>query len=434
MCGSVYADAAEDLTGELKLGKTEKSAAANWYDSYPKWVMASIKQNKFPQTYLGYAQQGSKIKPAKGVFSKFEIRNANKKQFQAFLMARDGNDANGLPVYKTTKDFVWLSWKQWPVEQLVETYPVKSNKDDKAVVGFGIWIYSKKKYNEIANRVLTVVALRNKDLRPLIEAYLCEKEKWDGQEGSLIEWNVWDSKYYREHIILIPAADEEKRYKQRETAAEKELKRILADRGAYKGRAPRRQQPTKMLVFVEWDIKNYKQAYASSDYFKLEKTQALLELVMDTIKDDLELKQDNLKNIDDKYKGKTDPKDMKKRILEMESVRGIDPMDMKLLSQVANLWYEYANPADHGNGCDRLEGVKKAIPLYQELLKHYPYNTAYLMAMGRCYQAKEDSKNARGYYEKVIAIDGPRKGKTPTAEALIRNMEMKDQNRANKKK
>ncbi|MDC1142165.1 hypothetical protein OAU50_03670 [Planctomycetota bacterium] len=432
MCGSVYAEASDDLANELKLGKSEKSAAKNWYEKFPEWVMASIKKNDFPQTHLSYGLQGKKMKATKGVFNKFEVRDANKKQFQAFFMARNGNDNTGNPIYKITKSFIWLRWSEWPVEHIVETYPVKHN-DDAAVVGFGMWIYSKKKYNELANRVLTAVAKRTEALRPKIEAYLCEKEKWDDQAGSLIEWNVWDTKFQLERTILIPAAEEEKRFKARETASEKAFKDILSSRGAYKGRAPRKQSPKKMLVWIEWDIKMYKKAYASSEFFKLEKTQATLELIQDSITDDLALMTDNLKNINDKYKGKDKPKDLKNRVLELEILRKIDPLDINLLSKVANLWYKYANPADHGNGCDRVEGIKKAIPLYEELLELYPFNTAYLISMGRCYQAMEDSKNARIYYEKVIDIDGPNKGLSSNAEALIRNMEQKDQNRSKKK-
>lgn len=432
--GSLLADPSDVLTQHLKLGKSEKSAAKNWFDKYPEWVKASIKKNDFPKTHLNYALKGKKLKPSKFP-AKFEIRNANKKQFAAYLMARNGNDNNGRPVYKTTKEFVWLNWSAWPAESLVETYPVETNPNNADVVGFGMWLYSKKKFNELANRVLTVVALKNEDLRPMIEAYICEKEGWKLEENEkLKEWAIWDRKFYKERIILIPAGDEEKRFKVREKAAEAAFKQILAERGGYKGRAPRKSTPTKMLVFIEWDIKKFKQAYATSEFFKQTKIQDKLGVIMDSIKDDLELLKDNLKSIEDEFKGKDKPADQKKKVEKLAHLRMIDPMDVKMMSQVANLWFKYANPAGHGNSCDRVEGVKKAIPLYKELLERYPYNTAYLMALGRCYQAQENSKDARIYYQKVIDIDGAGKGLSTTAEALIRNMEKKDQNRANKNK
>lgn len=432
--GSLLADPSDELASHLKLGETEKVAAKNWYKKYPEWVMASIKKNDFPKTHLKYELKGKKFKTSK-FFSKFEVRDANKRQFAAYLMVRNGNDGNGLPVYKTTKESVWLNWSVWPAESLVETYSVEGNPKDADVVGFGMWLYSKKKYNEFANRILTIVALRSSDLRPMIEAYICEKEGWEiAKDESLMEWAIWDSKFYKERKILIPAADEEKRYKMREKAAEAEFKKILENRGGYKGRAPRKPAPTKMLVFIEWDIKNYKQAFATSEFFKQEKTQDKLSALLDSIKDDLELLKDNLKNITDEFKGKDSPIDQKKKVLKLAKLRLIDPMDMALLSQVANLWYKYARPAGHGNSCDRLEGVKKAIPLYEQLLKRYPYNTAYLVAMGRCYQAQENSKDARVYYEKVIEIDGAGKGNARTAAALIRNMEEKDRARAEQKK
>jgi tetratricopeptide (TPR) repeat protein len=110
----------------------------------------------------------------------------------------------------------------------------------------------------------------------------------------------------------------------------------------------------------------------------------------------------------------------------------VDPQDLNLRSQTANAWYEWGNPAPHGNSCDRADGMKKAIPHFEVILQAYPRNTSFLLAIGRCYQALEDSKNARPYYEKVIEIDGT-KGNANVAKSLIRNMEQKDAARAKQK-
>jgi tetratricopeptide (TPR) repeat protein len=113
----------------------------------------------------------------------------------------------------------------------------------------------------------------------------------------------------------------------------------------------------------------------------------------------------------------------------MEEILKIDPEDLNLRSQVGNAWFIWGNPAPHGNSCDRADGVKKAIPHYEIIVKAYPSNTSFLLALGKCYQALEDSKHARVYYDKVIEIDGT-KGNAVTAKALIRNMDMADQNRS----
>ncbi len=158
-----------------------------------------------------------------------------------------------------------------------------------------------------------------------------------------------------------------------------------------------------------------------------------LQEILDSIKDDLAVIQDNLEEARKKVTDSGNPNQLKEKAEYMEGILTIDPEDMNLRSQVANAWYAWGNPAPHGNGCDRAEGIKKAIPHYERILEIFPNNTAFLLAMGRCYQALEDSKHARGYYEKVIELDGT-KGSGPTAKALIRNMDQNDANRANKGK
>lgn len=427
--GTLQADAAETLFLKTHKGAKESKVADKWYDSLPEWVASLTSKNTFPTTHLPFEIDRGKLKNSRDGVNKFQIRDANKKQFSAYLMVRNGVDAQGRPVYTETNDSGWLPWKAWPAKYILETYPVEGNNDLNALVAMGAWLYGEKE-NELANRVLTVVHKRDSELAPLIEAYICEKEKWDVPADGLVEWNAWDIEYQVERRMLVTPGELEERVKDREKNASDAFKGLVKARGDYKGRPPRRNSPSMQLILLEWEIKQWKIKYASSDFAKETKNSDKLQDIMDSIKDDLAVIKENLAKADEiGASGKAN--DQKAKAEYLEEVLKLDPMDLNLRSKTANAWYEWANPADHGNSCDRVEGVKKAIPHYEIILEAYPRNSAFLLAMGRCYQAQEDSKNARIYYERVIEIEGT-KGYAVTAKALIRNMEQKDANRAKK--
>ena len=427
--GVLHADAAEALFTKTHKGAKESKVAGDWYDSLPAWVASLTSKNQFPTTQLPFEFDRGKLKPLRAGVNKFQIRDANAKQFSAYLMVRNGVDAQGLPVYTETNDSGWLPWKSWPAKYIVETYPVEGNQDNAALVAMGAWLFGEKE-NELANRVLTVVHKRDKEWAPLIEAYICEKEKWEVPAEGLVEWNAWDVEYQLERIMLVTPAVREERVKAREKAASDSFRDLVKARGDYKGRPPRRNAPTMQLVLLEWEIKQWKIKYASSDFAKDPKNSDKLQEILDSIKDDLSVIKENIAKADE-MGASGNANDQKAKAEYLEEVLKLDPMDLNLRSKTANAWYEWGNPADHGNSCDRADGMKKAIPHYQIIVEAYPRNTSFLLALGRCYQALEDSKNARVYYEKVIEIDGT-KGNSTVAKALIRNMEQKDANRAKK--
>jgi tetratricopeptide (TPR) repeat protein len=422
----LFAGPSEDLFAKSHKAAKESEVAAKWYAKLPTWVSSLTAKNTFPQTHLPFTVEKSKLKNLKEGVNKFEIRDANKKQFSAYLMVQNGTDANGRPVFEATTEFGWLDWKGWPAKYILETYPVDGNTDNADLIAFAAWLYSEKE-NEYANRVLTAVHDRDKELAPLIEAYICDKEKWTKPADGMKVWNMWDVQYQKERNILVSAEDYDKRLKAREKGAADEFKALVTARGEYKGRPPRKSSPTKQLVLLEWDIKQYKIAYASSDFLKDVKNTDKLQEVLDSITDDLSVIKENM-DIARGMAADGNANDMQKKAEFMEDILKIDPMDLNLRGQVAEAWYTWAKPADHGNSCDRADGCKKAIPHYEIILKAYPRNTAFLLRMGKCYQALEDTKHARPYYELVIEIDGT-KGNAVTAKALLRNMDMLDQNR-----
>lgn len=428
LAGALHAQAGQPLFDKTHKGAKESKVAGDWYEKLPVWTNSLTSKNKFPQTWLPL---DADFKPSQTA-NKFEIRDANKNQFSAYAMVRDGVDGNGLPVYKVTTNTKWIGWKSWPAKYVMVTYPVEGNTDEADLVAFGAWLFTEKE-NDLANRVLTQVHAKNKELAPLIEAYIAEKYGWK-EPGPLETFNIWDAEFQKERSILVTAADKTARTTAREKAAKAAFDEIVKSRGAYKGKAPRNPPPTKQLILIEWEIKQFKIAYASSDFLKDTKNADVLAAIMDSITDDKALIKDNVeaaRKITQDPKNPNaakDPNKLKEKCERMELILKMDPMDTALRAETANSWFLYGAPADHGNGCERSEPIKKAIPHYEMILKVYPMNSAFWLALGRCYQALEDSKKARPCYDKVIAIEGD-KGIGGTAKSLIRNMDAKDEAR-----
>lgn len=426
LANELKAQAAGDaLYAKTHKGAKEAKVASDWYSGLPKWVASLTSKNTFPKTHLMYEFAGDKLRASKGP-NKFEIRDANEKQFSAYELARDGTDNNGLPVFKATGKSAWVEWRGWPAKYILETYPVEGNTDVNDLVAFATWLYGQKE-NDLANRVLTVAHRLATDIKPLIEAYICEKEKWVLPAEGLVQWKFWDTEYQRERQMLVTPEESVKREAARKKNFETAYKELLASRGDFKGRPPRRNPPKKQLILVDWEIKQFKIAYEDLLKDDAKRTDELL-AITDSIKDDLTAIKDN-KTKAQEIGSSGQPNDLKKKAEYMEEILKIDPMDLALRSEVANSWYTWGNPAPHGNSCDRADGVKAAIPHYKIIVEAYPTNTGFLLALGRCYQALENSKDAKTYYDKVIELDGV-KGNGTTAKSLIRNMEEKDKARA----
>lgn len=433
-------DPGEALFKKTHRGAKESFVAKKWFEGLPLWVNELTTKKQYPQTHLDKKiNEKGRLENLKRDEkpNKFEIREVQKGNYLFMVqMLPDGRNSDGRLVYKPSSRSAKVPLKYWSARFVVETYPVDSNRDDNDLIGFAAWLYDEKE-NWLANRVLTVVRERNDELKPLIDQYICEKEDWEQPADGLEVWNSWDAEYQKERSILVTPVEKNRLLEEREEAAEDAFDKILEMRGDYKGKiSRRRKQPTAPLALIEWEIKQYKRAYSSADFAKKANTVDTLEDILDSIKDDKALIDDNWKNAKDlpaqfKNQGKSKGEGLKAKAELMEKVLRLNPKNLRLKSEVANAWFTYANPAPHGNSCDRSEGCKKAIPHYEELLKVYPENIGLLMAMGRLYQAQEDSKKARPYYERVIELE-PDGGNARTAKSLIRNMEMKDQQRGKK--
>lgn len=233
IASALAAGPSEDLFAKTHKGMKEADVAAKWYEKLPEWVAGNTSKNQFPVTHLPFMVEKGKLKPSKDVY-KFEIRDANRKQFSAYYLVRNGVDANGRTIYEKTNDFGWLPWKSWPAKYIVETYPVDGNSDNADIVAFAAWLYGEKE-NELANRLLTIVHGRDSDLAPLIAAYICDKEKWTLPAEGLKQWNAWDVEYQKERVILVTPEEFDKRLKEREKTAADEFKQLVSARGDYKG-------------------------------------------------------------------------------------------------------------------------------------------------------------------------------------------------------
>lgn len=418
---------AETLLEKFFPGKEEKKVADNWFGALPEYVVGQIKLNKFPSVYI--ANPADAKNPIK--IEIFDVDKTGTK-FRYYVMVRDGTDTTGRAVFKRGSKSDWMEFTKLEPRFLANMYPVKGNPKDEDVVAFAAWLYSKKAtanaelklYSDIANQVLSILAAKA-DLKPLIEAWIIEKEGWKAAPGELELYNAWDTTFQLERDMLVNKDLKDKLVGEREKAAKSEHADILKVRGSYdkRQRPPRKPLPTQQLVLIDWRIKEFRRTFGGSTFFKGKDVDSKLTEIQDSIQDDLDAIKDFKKQANEAKKdGKPD---LQKRAEILELASSLDPEDLSLCAEVANAWLGYANIAAHGNSCDHNEGCRRAIPFFEKILKQYPENTSYLIWLGKCYQAQENGE-AKKYYKRVIEICGKDKGDGKIAGALMDNMDQKD--------
>ncbi len=412
---------AQTLLEKMFPGKKESQVAQAWFDKLPAWVAEQVKINKFPRLYRTDSKDATKL-------IKFEMCEVDAKgtRYKYFDLVRDGTDAAGQPIYKRSLKFEWVEFTKLEARHLASTYPVKSNQKDDDIVGFAAWIYTQKE-KRVANRVLTVLWESKADLKPLIEAYIIEKEGWKAAPGQLEIWNDWDSEYQAERNLLVTPEARDALLLEREKAAKNEFEAIIKARGNYdkKAKAPRKPQPTQHLMMLDYRIREFRRTYKASTFIKGKDVESKLVAIEDSIKDDQLTIKELRKQAADETIGK------QKRAQLLEVACALDPEDLALQGEVGNAWIAWADIAPHGNECAHSDGVQGARPHFEKILTVYPENTSYLIWVGKCYQALQDGK-AKAYYEKVVKLCGRDKGDGKTAQALLDNMDKKDQARAKK--
>jgi tetratricopeptide (TPR) repeat protein len=322
---------------------------------------------------------------------------------------------------------------------LARFYPVKENPKEEDVAAFAAWLYSKKAtsnpelklVSDVANQVLTILATSKQDLKPLVEAWIIEKENWKAAPGDLEIFNAWDLLFQDERDMFVNKDLKDKLVSDREKAAKDEYTDILKVRGNYdkRQRPPRKPLPTQQLVLIDWRIREFRRTFGSSTFFKGKDVDTKLIDIQDSIAADLDTIKDLKKQAGEAKKdGKPD---LQKRAEIMAIAGSLDPEDLALCGEIAQAWMVYANIAGHGNSCDHVDGAKGAVPYIEKILKVYPENTSWLIRLGNCYQAMGDGK-AKSYYKRVIEICGKDKGDGKNASAFLDNMDKTDAARAGK--
>ncbi len=425
---------AETLFAKLFPGKEEKKVAETWFGGLPEFVVAQIKLNKFPNIYITNPTDAKSP-------TKIEIFDVDKSgtKFRYYVMVRDNTDATGRAIFKRSSKSDWMEFTKLEPKFLAYMYPVKENPKEEDVAAFAAWLYQKKGtsnselklVSDVANQVLTILGTSKQDLKPLIEAWIIEKEGWKAAPGELEVFNAWDALFQLERDMLVNKELKDKLVGDREKAAKDEHADILKVRGNYdkRQRPPRKPLPSQQLVLIDWRIKEFRRTFGSSTFFKGKDVDTKLIDIQDSIQADLDVIKDLKKQaIDAKKDGKPD---LQKRAEILDVAVSLDPEDLALCGEVANAWLAYANIAGHGNSCDHNDGCKKAVPLIEKILKSYPENTAWLIRLGNCYQAMGDGK-AKSYYKRVIEICGKDKGDGRNAAAFMDNMDKTDAARAGK--
>jgi hypothetical protein len=425
----------DELLRKTHRGAREDRVASQWFDNFPTWVSSFTNRNEFLEVRLPLehvvVRDNVTARPVRDGLRHFRIRDVNPRgMLNIRTMSADRLDNNGRPTFRDVRHDSWIRPQNIPAESMVRLYLGQNIEEVNDLVAFACWLYSQRE-NKLANRVLTVAHDRSPELAPLIQGFVAEKEGWEVPEDGLQRWGWWDEDTQREQFKLVSAERAEALKTEREREAAAKWRELVAARGEYSGRPPRRRQPTRNLALLEWQVRQFRVKYQATDFIQQSNIESQLQEITDSFNDDRALIRQMLEEA--REMPQDNPRNIAARGQAMERALTLDPQNPTLLNDIARDWFNAGSIHDHGNNCDNNTAVRAAVAHFQTLSDMFPHNTTYLYYQARCWQALQNSSNATPLYELILELDG-NSGMAPRARAFMRNMEIHDASRGGRRR
>ncbi|MCC6151518.1 MAG: hypothetical protein IT461_14805 [Planctomycetes bacterium] len=290
-------------------------------------------------------------------------------------------------------------------------------RDEPAVlVALCVWL-AKNNELTLANQRLTELANEKADLRPDIEAWLCEKYKWTPPEGGLRIRGV------REFLTgqgtgLLLTEDATKEYLVKLDAKAKEaLANLIAARGDAEGEfGARKQAPKERLDELLIRCDRFAEAFRDTATVENADEMKKLEKLRAGIAADLEL----AKSIGDTAEANIE-RDAELAAKDFAKLVKADPMNPNWRQKQAYAYYRDGELRVDG-ACRNPKSMKLAADLYGPLCKEYPLNGNLFTFAGACYYATGEKDTAKKYLERAVTLSEAESSDREFAERLLKQL------------
>jgi hypothetical protein len=371
----IVAAAAPLCANSLFEGKKAEKAGKDWFKTLPDWVNNLGADGRHPRSWF----TGADGKP-----HRYRIESADARGLKTRELLDTGKrDEKDEPVRVPAEEVVSFEWKQWESRYLATTYPVETNEDDRDVAAFAAWLYCEREADLIANRVLTVLYLRNEDLREPVCEFIREAEGLK-KATPLATFEMWDVDFKVFRTILIPAEKAESYRDDREKAAKD---RLVELRSEFEDAVKR----TLTLEQLEYELKRWPKDFA--DTKAATEFAAMHKKALDGVTAARKQVEVHVDAAD-----RSKPDGWKLVAETYEKALALDTRSPKLLSQVANAWLEYGRPEFSAKEnkwiCTHEAGIRSARDRYLQWLEREAANVDVMEALVKCHDILGDTTAA----------------------------------------
>ena len=290
-------------------------------------------------------------------------------------------------------------------------------RDEPSVlVGLCVWL-AKNNELTLANQRLTELANEKSDLRPDIEAWLCEKYKWTPPEGGLRIQGVRDFLTGQGTGLLFTEDANKEFLAKLDTKAKETLANMIAARGDAEGElGTRKLAPKERLDELLNRCDRFAECFrdtatvANADEMKkLEKLRAGIAAYLELAKTISEAAEANL------------DRDAELAAKDFGKLAKADPMNPNWRQKQAYAFYRDGELRVDGT-CRNPKSMKQAAELYNPLCKEYPLNGNLFTFAGACYYATGEKDTAKKFLERAVALGESGSSDRDFAERLLKNL------------
>lgn len=301
--------------------------------------------------------------------------DAEKRLLRVQPLADHGVQA--MPHYTEQGNSAERSLDDWPSRYTVNLLPLAElAAADTAGVDLcrlALWFHARVDGGIACNRTLAALHAANTASRPAIEGWLREQQ-FDNTKGKFELVAVWDVEFKRTRNQLMPAPKAKEYRKRRETQADDARKKLFSDY-ADTGR-------TVTLEALHHSARVWLEEYPDTASFKGDA--AKVRQLSDTIDADHRtaaaahdkgrLSAASAKEEKANGQAAKAAKHWLGAAESHDSARELDPGNAAYLACAAEAWLAYGDPEFKGDQwiCTREDGIKKALPLYEQLAKLNP--------------------------------------------------------------
>jgi hypothetical protein len=369
-------------------GKTEAEVASEFEQALPAFIEARMPENIKPRIRITHNRrelflQCIEVKDEATVWQEL-VRISWLPESLNYMYDVEGE----------TFEFKTL---ELPPDQIASWF-IARYRPNEEMVRLAVWL-AVNGHPMLANAKLAELVSARSDVKPYVDAWLCEKLGWTLPEDGLKLIETVDvAQGARGHLLLTAQANEARK-REIESGARAALRELESIRGDIRGRAGTRGGSPKMrLDMLQKYVERFEEVYGETSFMQNRRNRENFTRIKESVAEDLahieteQYKADRL-GIDG---------DWAAAARAWEALRKTDPENPEVIRRTAEAYTRSAAISGGGSRAENPQAARTSAMLYDRLIEIYPRVLAYRNHAGYNWLAAGDKNKARGLFESVL--------------------------------